>query len=248
MTIPWTLTGTPNQQAIVRDAFERIKFPFERLTLPGSPELGWRDLNGSDDWWLAKGRKHEGQQHAPAREDRPEPLNGEIDGRKWIMGVFFPVSARVYLDLALEDYPDTAKAVVSAEIAHAVDEFLPLTDAQRAEFIRLVHPEGSDHIDTWWEKADYGAEYYNLIGETFMILFTKAYSDIPFGDTSPFVHRGDNITAEQVRAVIGIERTDAVRFVVYGKSKIYHKPTHYDRPGITPVSLVGYRPCKVCKP
>lgn len=250
MIIPWTLTGTARQQEIIREAFARIHFPFERLHLPGSPELGWRDLNGSDDWWLAEGgqeargaRRHEGK-HAP-RDGKPEPLNGELEGRKWIMGVFFPGDARVFIDLALEQYPELAHAVVGAEVAHAVDEFLPMTDDQRNAIMALWHKDGADD-HTWWEKVDYSKEYYTLGGEAFMHEFVNAYSDIDFGDKSAFGHHDAGCDPEDIRRILGIARTDT--FVFYGRSKIYHKPTHYRHAGTPLVSLDGYRACKVCKP
>jgi hypothetical protein len=254
--IPWTLTGTEPQKAIIREAFNRIKFPFERLNLPGTPELGWRDLNGSDDWWIngaevSLGRRHEGK-HAPERTDRPEPLNGTVEGRKWIMGVFFPVSARVYIDVALEDYPDLAMAVVGAEIAHAVDEFLPMTDAQRIAIMALWHPDGQDG-HTWWEKVDYNAEYYTLGGEAFMHEFVNAYSDLDFGDKSAFGHHDAGCNPEDIWRILGIRRTDEALYVRYGFSTVYHKPTHRIRTKLPPTPVtadlfVRARPCLVCKP
>ncbi len=240
----WNLTGTAAQQQIVRTALERIKFPFERLTLPGTPELGWRDLNGSDEWWTAKGRFHGDDEHDG---DRPEPLNGELEGRKWIMGVFFPMTARIFIDIRLAPRPELAAAVVGAEIAHAVDEFLPMTEGQRAAIMALWHSNGGDG-HSWWEKVDYSAEYYTLGGEAFMHEFVNAYSDIHFGDKTAFGHHDAGCEPADIWRILGIPRADAVQFVAYGKSKIYHKLTHYDRPGISLTTLSGYRPCKVCKP
>lgn len=270
--LKWQLTGTANQIAIAQEALNRIHFPWKLLQLPGVPELGWRDLNRRAANPVVQqlrkqqinGRHHEGETHA-----LPEPLYGHIDGRRWVMGVFYPGSGRIYIDIRLEQYPEIAHSVVSAEIAHAVDEFLPLTDQQRTEIMKALHGGHMDH-HTWWEKVNYSTEYFSLIGETFMILFTKAYSDIPFGDVSSFVHTGHNMTAEQIRKIIGIERTDAkqpepevapappsvpddtpVDFVHYPKSgkDIFHKPTHkYKYPGTPLYNLEGFRACKVCKP
>lgn len=259
----WNLTGTENQQAIVRGAFEKIKFPFEQLRLPGTPELGWRDLNSGTFRVLATGdyahvEEHEGHHHEdegenahhPEGDDEPEPLMGRFGAeRNYILGVFYPGSARIYIDLALENYPEIAQSVVSAEIAHAVDEFLPLTEGQRQEIMAALHGGVPDE-HTWWEKIDYGAEYYSLVGETFMILFTKAYSDIPFGNAGDFVHGGENVSAGTIRAIIGIPRTDEIRLVRYGKSKIYHKPGHRvsKKDPLPVIDTSGLRACKVCKP
>jgi hypothetical protein len=246
--IPWNITGTDNQQAILREAFNRIKFPFEKISLPGAPEMGWRDLNGSDEWWLARPRMHGDEHHHDENEDRPEPLNGELEGRKWIMGVFFPGSARIFLDRQLEQYPDLAMAVVGAEIAHAVDEFLPMSDEQRGAIMALWHKDGADD-HTWWEKYDYNAEYYTLGGEAFMHEFVSAYSELPFGDKSAFGHHDAGVEPENIWQILGIRRTDAVLYKRIGTSTIYHKLTHYPKSSGTVISdITGLRPCKVCRP
>src|SRR5688500_3329276 len=97
----WKLTGTVNQQNIVNWAFSRIKFPFERLTLPGTPELGWRDLN-TGMYAAEKAKFHGDNLHDG---DKPDTLEGEINGKRWIMGVIYPMSGRIYLDIRLEKYP-----------------------------------------------------------------------------------------------------------------------------------------------
>lgn len=225
----WNLTGTDKQVAIATEALSKIKFPFERLTLPGVPELGWRDLNGRG----ALGG------HA---------IEGELLGRKYTLGVFYPGSGKIFVDNALTTLPGAAEATIVAEIAHAVDEFLPLTEAMRDEFIRLLN-DGQPNDNTWWEKSDYNAEYFTLEGEAFMFLFCRAYSDIPFGDVSSFEDQGENVTAEQVRGVIGIERTDASPkddYVSFGRSVIYHLASHYHRPGTPVTDLSKFRPCKIC--
>lgn len=244
MIIPWRLSGTERQKEITLEAFHRIKFPFEKLKLPGEPELGWRDLNGSDDWWMAKGsiRAHGDDHH----HEQPEPLAGEIDGRKWIMGVFFPGSARVFIDVALEQHPELAMAVVGAEIAHAVDEFLPMTEAQRGAIMALWHKDGDDG-HTWWEKVDYNAEYYTLGGEAFMHEFVSAYSDLPFGDKSAFGHHDAGVEPADIHRILKIDPTDKLKR--FKDSKVYHRPSHYPKkPGLPVTGTYGLVPCKVCKP
>lgn len=235
--------------AIVTEALNQIFFPFERLTLPGIPELGWRDLNGARS---LKGEFH--FPHPPGAHgggDEPHLIEGEFEGRRYTLGVFYTGSATIYIDNALVDYPDAVKATVAAEIAHAVDYFLPLTDTQRDTFIRLLN-NGQPNSNTWWEKSDYSAEYFTLAGEAFMFLFCRGYSDIPFGDVSSFEDKGENITPEQIRGVVGIERTDFVPppkadYVSFGKSKIYHLVSHYEKRNGTPVfNSEKFRPCKIC--
>jgi hypothetical protein len=251
--IRWTLTGTPQQQAIATEAFNRIKFPFDRLTqLPGSPELGWRDLNNSDDWmYEARGvRLHAGH----GGQERADPLEVVVDGRRWTLGVIFTLSGRIFIDISLESDPEAAMAVIGAEIAHAVDFFLPMTDEQRNELLSLWNVPGT----TWWEVNDYSTEYFRLGGEAFMHEFVKAYSDLDFGSTGAFVHDA-GVEPIDVRRILGIERTDFIvpgpkphlpedHFQRYGKSKVYHRFSHYDRLGTPLHDLTGLRPCKVCKP
>lgn len=260
----WRLTGTSGQIAIAQRAFEHIKFPFERLAqLPGTPELGWRDLN-SGSYAIAaegedRGRAHEG--HDDDGKDRPDPLVGELEGRRWTMGVIYTLSGRIYLDIRLEPYPELAMAVVAAEIAHAVDFFLPMTDNQRNELLRLWGRPGT----TWWERFDYGAEYFSLGGEAFMHEFVAAYTDLHFGDKSSFLHDA-GVEPADIRRVLGIERTDATppaqpapmpapgpdlsKFKHFpGGPDIYHRLEHYGpNRGVPVTTLEGFRPCRVCRP
>ena len=245
----WTLTGTDAQREIAALALAEIKFPWEKLTaLPGSPELGWRDLNpgmGGLGMVADEPRHHEG--HHPAGEDRPDSLEGEIDGRRWTMGVIYTMSGRIYIDVRLESQPEAAMAVIGAEIAHAVDFFLPMTDDQRNELLRLWNQPGT----TWWEVYDYGDEYFRIGGEAFMHEFVAAYTDLDFGDKSPFLHDA-GVEPVDVQRILGIERIDAKPPVLlkrFPPSMVYHRASHYpSKVGVTVGDTAGMRPCKVCKP
>lgn len=255
------LTGTDKQQQIVKAALDQIKFPWEKINLPGgTAEIGWDNLNGQIHSMI-HARKHEG--HAG------EPLLGIINGKRYTMGVFYPGIGSIYVDNLLVDYPDEAMTTVSAEIAHSVDEFLPLSDNQRKQIMTLLHTEGKfDHdvsVDTWWEKVDYSTEYFSLDGESFMILFTYAYSDMPFSGANNFVHPGAKDMGPGVRKIIGIERTDVqepapaptpqVQNYFAKEGSVTFHDTHKNKW----INLVyfatrdeaiaaGYKPCKVCKP
>ncbi len=243
---PWNITGTPRQQEILREALDRIKFPWAELSLPGQPEMGWRDLNGSDEWWKSSVPKG-ARLHGDALHDGDVPHGIEVirAGRRMTAGVYFPKSARIFVDTSLEPDPEFAMSVVGAEVAHAVDEDL-ITDAQRNAIMELWH-KGGDDGHTWWEKSDYNAEYDNLGGEAFMGEFVKAYSDLPF-DATQFGHHDAGCEPADIRRILGIERTDTSQFVRYGRSKVYHRMSHYDRPGIPVPDITGYRRCKTCKP
>lgn len=234
----FSLEGTPEQQEIVKSSLDKIFFPWEKLTFPNQyAVIGWDNLNavalaGPDI------KKHEGAIH------------GYLEGRKYTLGIMYPHNGFMYIDNSLVKYPDVARSTVSAEIAHDVDYFLPLTEVQRKSIMELVHPLGADN-HTWWEKIDYGNEYYTLVGEAFMQIFTTAYSDIDFGNTSDFSHSITKDQAAAVRQIIGIERTDgaAIQYETFPPSKIYHKLTHFTkREGKTITDTTGLKPCKICKP
>lgn len=254
----FNVTGTTEQQNLVIAALDNIHFPWDKLKFPSEPvEIGWRNLNQYASIATGSiGSRMHGGAHHPAGEDKPDTLTGDLEGvRNYTLGIFYIGSGRIYIDLALVKYPDIAKATVSAEIAHAVDYFLPsFSDAVRDEIMALMHGgDRSDHGHSWWEKHDYGAEYFTLVGEAMMQAFTVAYSDIPFGNASDFTH---GITADQapaLRKIIGIERTDKplTKYEVFGTSSIYHKMDHYDKPGRDGTIITdptGYRPCKICRP
>ncbi len=245
----WTLTGTDAEKAISRETLvNRIKFPLDRLTrLPGSPELGWRDLNGGTFAQEVKAaqsdmsRSHE-EHHDEV--DRPHAIEVEMDGRWYTLGLIYTVSGRIYIDQSLVSRPMTAMTTIAAEIAHAVDLFMPMTDAMRNEFLRLWGKGG-----TWWEVNDYGSEYFTLGGEAFMREYVQAYApSLDFASISGFMH-DTGVEPEDVYRIIAIPRTDAPPpFVSYGTSKVYHRTTHYKRTGQRVTDMTGMRPCKVCKP
>jgi hypothetical protein len=158
--------------------------------------------------------RHHEEHHEPETEaghssdpTRFEPLMGRLNGREYILGVFYPYSGDIYIDNLLVNYPSYAQTTVSAEVAHGVDEFLPMNSTHREQIMMLVNG-GTVGDLTWWEKVDYGSEYYNLVGETFMILFTYAYSDLGFEGAEDFTYHGDNTMGDEIRAILGINRTD----------------------------------------
>lgn len=258
----WNLTGTTSQVTLAQSALDDIKFPWDRLNISWRPEMGWRDLNSRyaaepQRVSLDNQFRHGQHLHDTGHEGAPEPLNGELEGRRFTYAVFYPGSARIYIDHRLEQYPTLARASVSAEVAHAVDEFVPLTERQREEIIVLLG--GTPGEMTWWERFNYGTEYWTLAGEHFMPLFTNAYSSIPFGNTSSFSHDPTKVNPDDLIRIMGIQRTDYVpptppppppppepviqpeeviipmpdperhdqEYRTFGKSRIVHRPSHY---------------------
>ena len=206
------LKGTVDQNQIVVEALDRIKFPFQRLAFPnGFAIIGWANLNGQTASVGEMPSRQHGGSHAPHGVDSDaEAIEGEIEGRKYILGVFYPHNGNIYIDNALVNYPAVAQGTVSAEIAHAVDYFLPLTDAMKTDLSTLVHGgDATDHGHSWWERVSYGSEYFTLVGETFMHMFTLAYSDMELS-TEGWAHKPTKAMAADIRRILGIERTDYV--------------------------------------
>lgn len=261
----WHLTGTNNQRMIARDAFADIKFPFELLVnMPGTPELGWADLNGYAAAGAAETRAHGIDKHDG---DQSHPLEGEDEqGRRFTQGLIFIRSGRIYIDRSLERRPLRAKHVIGMEAFHAVDIFW-MTDEQREELMRRWNVQGT----TWWEVHDYAREYWRLGGEAWMYEGLGAYSDYQLG-RNPFAHDA-GVEPEDVWRILGVQRTDYVPpapppppppppeptpepvatpavIVSYGKSNIFHRLGHFaNRKNMRLVDdRSGMRPCKVCKP
>ncbi len=260
----WVLRGTPAQNAILRPVFDPaspsfIAIPWDKAirTLRTPIPISWDDLN---DGTLSKVAKHTHLEDADGNIGHPtsRPLRG-------IAGVFWS-DGRIKIDISLESRPDSAREVLSAEIAHAVDFGLPFTDDQKRRIMKLIHPAGDDN-HTWWEVASYGGEYYTLGGETNMALFTHAYSQMePY--QAPFVHKSTRAISSAYREIVGIPALGQETVVrVRSKSGYlnprYHRPTCYlvqparlSRLGASVVSYLksadaraaGASPCGICKP
>jgi hypothetical protein len=122
-------------------------------------------------------------------------------GRNQVLGVFW-TDGQIEIEQSITDV-QLVKEIFLAEAAHTVDYFLPLTDKQKLDLAKLFH-EGNIDLHTWWEIRDYGAEYYSLIGESFMALFTLAYSNIiPWQDS--FVHTATIFMIPEVYRILGVE-------------------------------------------
>lgn len=222
----WVLRGTETQNAILRPVFQSgsasyVAFPWERIrsaqALPRFPvPISWDDLNdGTFGEREAKpgvmvadaGFRRPLNPHLVRGEEeghtisRPSDWFGETKGRFMTAGVFW-TDGRIKIDIRLEGKPDNAREVLSAEIAHAVDYGLPLSEAQKTAIMRLFHGGGTD-AHTWWERIDYSSEYYTLVGESWMALFTHSFSNMePWQD--PFEHKSARAMALDVHRILGI--------------------------------------------
>ncbi len=226
MAVEFIREGTAAQQAIIGQAKDRIHFPWDRLTQYTRVLVGWMNLNTAAQLELVAktlsastgkrpGSALEEHPHDPAKipghihETDAEGNEGHgilryVEGRWMIAGMFWS-DGRIYIDISLESQPAVAQEVFSAECAHLVDYGLPLTDQMKAELGKLFHPGGAD-THTWWERQSYGSEYYTLMGEGFMAMFTHAYSDMePWQDA--FTHKSTRAMAADVHRILGVQPT-----------------------------------------
>lgn len=264
------LVGTGNQNSILAPVFSGMTFPWEKITqLPHFPvPISWDNLN--DGTLRAAKTEDDVSQMAlnpTVRKHGDGPEGHAIsrpmaDGRMGIAGVFW-TDGRIKIDISLESHPASAREVLSAELAHAVDYGLPLTSQMKAQLSSLLHPQGADQ-HTWWEKVDYGSEYYTLVGEAFMAMFTHAFYPGVEPWQTPFTHKSTAAMGPQVRAIMGIG-TGTTQAKVYSLKgyRTFHKPTHFvpgwnanpaTRPRVmawdsaAKARAAGLVACKVCKP
>ena len=242
----WVLRGTEKQNAILRPVFKPgdanfIDFPWERVNnLPTFPvPITWEDLNGGGGTFAEHAAKEgfivvdagepyplnphlihgEEQGHAISR---PSCSDGKSEARFLVAGEFW-TDGRIKIDVRQESDPDSAREVLSAEIAHAVDYGLPLLETQKAALMRLLHGGGTD-AHTWWERVNYTSEYYTLVGESWMALFTHTYSNMEPYQT-PFVHKSVREMAPAVRQIV--DMSPVVEPPVKLSGRIFHTRFHY---------------------
>ncbi len=240
----YELQGTEAQQQIFAGCFEPgspyfIRFPWAKLSPPATPiPIGWQDLNGA----LAH---HSSDAHTVTRS---------IEGREFVAGVFW-TDGRIYIDYRCETNPDLAREVMSAELAHSVDYFLPLTEVQKKDLMFLWHGGRIDE-HSWWERADYSGEYYDLGGEAFMAAFTLAYSRLT-PDQSAFTHKLREEDVPRVREIVGVD--EPIMVVRISNRPRYHRAScvyvrmaravsHRTTELELDAALLGLVPCRRCKP
>lgn len=125
-------------------------------------------------------------------------------GLYWLPTRAFP-AGRIELHSAIMGNHDLAREVLIAEAAHAYD-LTVMTDEQRRAIFVLVHNgDPSDHAGHgWWEEKG-NADYWTLMGETFMGLFMRAYAPTlprPLEARQPWTHRVTDGHAAAARLIL----------------------------------------------
>ena len=195
----WETSGlSEKHRPWVEEIIKNATFPWERLL----PEI--RRQRGSDnipvyslDLSRFKSQLEKDEHHIHDEEGNHGHI---VKVRNAVLGVFW-LDGRIGIEQSIDD-KELVQEVFMAEAAHSIDYFLPLTDDQKLQIMKLFHPEGPDQ-HTWWEVQDYGKEYYSLVGESFMALCCHAYTDLTPWQNS-FHHKATEEMKHDVYRILGV--------------------------------------------
>lgn len=256
----WDLRGNEQQNAIIKDALNRCDFPFNLLVPKLNAETGrsvipveWDDLSRYAAQ-LESQKLAGGHFHIHENGDTAEP----IERRERVLGLAW-YSGKVTIEQTLVSEPELAKEVFLSEGAHMVD-FFYMTNEHRIAIWNAVHPD-SQHIPAGTNIEDgldlghgHGwfdiASYREWVGEEFMGLFVRAFSNVSLSIW--FAHQWDTNAIEQVRAAL-LPQPEPSPFFAKKGSKVYHD-THKGLAKnivfrtVEEARSAGLRPCKTCKP
>lgn len=242
------LEGDASDQALLAAALNRGRFPWDRL-VPGLVQQVGRDyvpVKFSDLSRFTQGRIFgDGDDHA---HDHHADGYHTLEVRRRVLGLFW-LDHRIEVDVSLRDEPELLAEVVWSEVAHCIDYAL-LTDEQRVAIAAAFHVHsGADH-HLWWEKADYSAEYRDLIGEAFMAAICQAYTDIE--PTIILSHHATEAVGLAVKRIITPDLVVDPFFGKTGKSTFHDKhrgvPRDLTFPTYEAAIASGRRPCRICRP
>jgi hypothetical protein len=236
----------PDDQAdVLVPAVEAGSFPWSKL-IPGL----LRDVNRDHIPVRLSDLSRYGARAAGAHDHSHDHSEVHVlEVRHRVLGLFW-TDYRIEVEQSLVKQPDLLAEVFWSEAAHAIDQAM-LTDAQRAEIVVALHPEGPDEHPAWWERSDYSAEYGTLPGESFMQISVEAYT--PLTATINLHHEVTPHVIDVARRILTPELVMPAPFYGLVKSKVFHD-THervtrevefatYDD-----AVAAGRRPCRVCKP
>jgi hypothetical protein len=240
----WAPQGTASQVELVQQAVDRMTFPFDVL-LPGLRAAVGRDTIPVDWADLSQwaGASAAASDHDHGDHDQPDPLEarGRVLGLAWYSG-------RVSLDVSLESDPELAVEVFASEGAHMVD-FFWMTDAHRRAVWNALHSSAEDlpadahvtdatdlgHGHGWFDVGG----YRSWVGEAWMGLFVRAYSDAPV--TIPFDHPPTDAAVAEVRAALTPYFASSTGTVHDQHRRI--RPVRY-----LAAVPAGAATCRVCRP
>ncbi len=266
----FVLRGTPAQIALAEEALNRCSFDW-RLLRPGIDAqrgagymipVEWSDLSR---FAQRSARASElVHQHVHENGDTGHP----IEFRQRVLGLAW-YSLKISLDLSLERDPELAAEVLLAEGAHMID-FAYLTNSHRIAIWNALHPGQHEDLapgvsvvdgvvlgsgEGWFDVGD----YYSWIGEAWMGLFVKAYSDVTVQIDS-FRRKPTPEGIAEVRAVIPPYAAPEPAPTFWGTKRgwTYHRGDvadllhrwrrYFSWDTREAAVAAGRRPCRMCKP
>lgn len=250
----WDLSALePVQRGIVEKALARTDFDWDLLLPRLSTEKGrpaipveFADLSRSVRAAVAVvspgAHDHDvGQESYSHEHEDPElpeglghihmvdPETGDkahgISYRRRTLGLAW-YSGRVSIDSSLTSDPELAQEVFLCEAAHMVD-FFWMTDAQRRSILEAY---GAVH---WFEESG-EQDYEDWTGESFMVGFSHAFSDLRVR-FDQFTHKTTPAVAAAIRGILreGVRQPAPITpetqpAAAYGRnrSKVYHMRDH----------------------
>jgi hypothetical protein len=247
-----------DQASLLVPAIDAGSFPWAKL-VPGIQAQVGRDYIPTRLSDLSRyGARAAGEHSHDHAHDHDKVHILEARGR--VLGLFW-TDYRIEVDASLAilvdgRLPELLAEVLWSEAAHAIDQAM-LTDAQRAEIVAALHPEGPDE-HTWWERPgeDYGAAYNRLIGETMMQVVVEAYT--PLKATINLHHEVTPHVIDVARRILTPESVEpaaptAAPFFGLRRSKVVHdnhsdiaRDIEWD--SLAEAIAAGRRPCRVCRP
>ncbi len=149
--------------------------------------------------------------HVHQGDEDGHVLAATVNARRAALGLYWlPTSAhpagRIEIDQGTFSNPDLAREVMIAELAHAVDYGVPITDDQKKAIMRALHggAEG-EHGDHGWFEERGGQDYWSWQGENLMGLFMAAFAPAlprPLEARQPWTHANTPHAVEVTRQVL----------------------------------------------
>lgn len=253
----WNLIGTPEQNAIVQEALDRCDFPFETFGEDRTIPVEWADLSRYAEGKVAYEQGAQTARHHGGEQVDPLKYREQVLGLAWYSG-------KVTLSLTMVQNPTLGMEVFLSEGAHMLD-FFGMTDEHRRVIWNAVHPpeqhlapgtDISDGVDLGHGHGWFDVNTYrNWVGEAWMGVFVRAFSDIPV--SIPFGHIETPAVIAEIRTLFmpgadgpGDEPPEPF-FGIYN-SEVYHDKhagIPHDVEFVSRVDAEQHRrPCRVCKP
>ncbi len=191
----------PAHLAVLQDAVRNLRYPLTRIHRNTGRRV---PVNVAD---ISRFNGDAG--HEQAHREGVHPL---LDARRQALGLYWLPTAqhpagRIEVSVSIMGDPPLAQEVFIAELAHAVDYGVPLTDEQRVGIFAIVHggdvtPHGTHG---WWEERGGHNYWADWVGEVFMSLFMRAFAprlSRPLEARQPWTHKVTDEMAKKTRRLL----------------------------------------------